>query len=279
MGRLNFCVELTDRQAPSLSQTSIARRRRDGAWRSLSSGEVPVTVSNGDLVPEPPAELARRLGIAFQNLSLLARALTHRSYLNENTNAVEDNERLEFLGDAVLDFIVGAWVYHRCPEMAEGDLTRLRSALVRNEQLAEFSRRMELGGALRMGRGEAVSGGRERDGVLGAAFEALVGAMYLDSGLRVVETFMEPLLENVRERVMMRAEIYDPKSRLQEWAQAAKLGTPHYVMVAANGPDHAKVFEVEVRVKEHTYGKGSGPSKQIAERIAAQSALEGLGLH
>lgn len=238
-----------------------------------------MTVSNGDLVPEPPAELARRLGIAFQNLSLLARALTHRSYLNENTNAVEDNERLEFLGDAVLDFIVGAWVYHRCPEMAEGDLTRLRSALVRNEQLAEFSRRMELGGALRMGRGEAVSGGRERDGVLGAAFEALVGAMYLDSGLRVVETFMEPLLENVRERVMMRAEIYDPKSRLQEWAQAAKLGTPHYVMVAANGPDHAKVFEVEVRVKEHTYGKGSGPSKQIAERIAAQSALEGLGLH
>jgi ribonuclease-3 len=103
--------------------------------------------------------------------------------------------------------------------------------------------------------------------------------MYLDSGLRVVETFMEPLLENVRERVMMRAEIYDPKSRLQEWAQAAKLGTPHYVMVAASGPDHARVFEVEVRVKEHTYGKGSGPSKQIAERIAAQSALEELGLH
>jgi ribonuclease-3 len=226
--------------------------------------------------PESPAELARRLGIGFANLSLLSRALTHRSYLNENTNAIEDNERLEFLGDAVLDFVVGAWVYHRCPEMAEGDLTRLRSALVRNEQLADFARQLELGQALRMGRGEAASGGRERDGVLGSTFEAVIGAMYLDSGLGEVERFMEPLLESVRERVMMRAEIYDPKSRFQEWAQSAKLGTPRYVTVSASGPDHAKMFEVEVRIKEQTYGKGSGPSKQIAAQIAAQTALEAL---
>jgi len=238
-----------------------------------------VTFPNDRVVPEPPAGLARRLGLEFSNPSLLTRALTHRSYLNENTNAMEDNERLEFLGDAVLDFVVGAWVYHRCPEMAEGDLTRLRSALVRNEQLAEFGRQLELGGALRMGRGEAASGGRERDGVLGSAFEALVGAVYLDTGLLAVEHFMEPLLESVRERVMMRAEIYDPKSRLQEWAQSTKLGTPRYVTVAASGPDHAKVFEVEVRIKEQTYGKGSGPSKQIAAQIAAQTALEALDLH
>jgi ribonuclease-3 len=226
-----------------------------------------------------PAELARRLGLSFANLSLLTRALTHRSYINENPNALEDNERLEFLGDAVLDFVVGAWVYHHCPEMAEGDLTRMRSALVRNEQLAEFARRLELGQAMRMGRGETASGGRDRDGLLGSTFEALIGALYLDSGLSSVEDFMEPLLDSVRERVLMRSEIYDPKSRFQEWAQSEKLGTPKYVTVASSGPDHAKSFEVEVRIKEQVYGRGRGPSKQVAQQVAAQTALEALGIH
>jgi ribonuclease-3 len=211
-------------------------------------------------------------------MSLLTRALTHRSYLNENFTALEDNERLEFLGDAVLDFVVGAWVYHHCPEMAEGDLTRMRSALVRNEQLAEFARHLDLGRALRMGRGETASGGRERDGLLGSTFEALIGAMYLDSGLPAVEKFMEPLLEGVRDRVLMRSEIYDPKSRLQEWAQSEKLGTPKYVTISASGPDHAKVFEVEVRIKDQAYGRGRGPSKQVAAQVAAQTALEALDL-
>jgi ribonuclease-3 len=228
--------------------------------------------------PESPAQLAERLGLIFSNPALLTRALTHRSFLNENSNASEDNERLEFLGDAVLDFVVGAWVYHHCPEMAEGDLTRMRSALVRNEQLAEFARQLDLGQAMRMGRGEAASGGRERDNLLGSTFEALIGALYLDGGLPKVDAFMEPLLAGVRERVIMRAEIYDPKSRFQEWAQSAKLGTPKYVTVAASGPDHAKVFEVEVRIKDQTYGRGSGPSKQIAAQVAAQTALESLSI-
>jgi ribonuclease-3 len=204
--------------------------------------------------------------------------LTHRSYLNENPQALEDNERLEFLGDAVLDFIVGAWVYNHCPEMAEGDLTRMRSALVRNEQLAEFARGLDLGRALRMGRGESASGGRERDGLLGSTFEAVLGALYLDSGLNSVEKFMEPLLDSVRERVIMRAEIYDPKSRFQEWAQSQKLGTPKYVLVNSSGPDHAKMFEVEVRLKDQAYGRGNGPSKQVAAQVAAQTALETLGI-
>jgi ribonuclease-3 len=116
-------------------------------------------------VPEPPASIARRLGVEFSNASLLTRALTHRSYLNENTHAMEDNERLEFLGDAVLDFIVGAWVYNRCPEMAEGDLTRLRSALVRNEQLAEFARQLDLGNGLRMGRASRPLAGANGRGI------------------------------------------------------------------------------------------------------------------
>lgn len=234
--------------------------------------------ANYDITPDPPAELARRLGVEFANPSLLLRALTHRSFLNENSHALEDNERLEFLGDAVLDFVVGAWVYHRCPEMAEGDLTRLRSALVRNEQLAEFARHFQVGGALRMGRGEVATGGRDRDGVLGSAFEAVLGAIYLDVGLSAVERVMAPLLEGVRDRVLVRDEIYDPKSRFQEWAQSSKLGTPHYVTIQARGPDHAKVFEVEVRIGEKTYGAGRGPSKQIAAQVAAQAALEALGL-
>jgi ribonuclease-3 len=237
-------------------------------------------VSQTDVsLPESSADLARRLGLTFTNLSLLTRALTHRSFLNENSNAVEDNERLEFLGDAVLDFVVGDWVYHHCPEMAEGDLTRMRSALVRNEQLGEFARSLDLGRALRMGRGEAASGGRDRDGLLGSTFEAVVGALYLDSGLVSVNKFMEPLLDGVRERVMLRSDIYDPKSRFQEWAQFEKLGTPKYVTIASSGPDHAKMFEVEVRIQNRTYGRGKGSNKQVAAQVAAQTALETLGIH
>jgi ribonuclease III len=228
--------------------------------------------------PESPARLSARLGISLKNPSLLTRALTHRSYLNENPGTLEDNERLEFLGDAVLDFVVGDWVYQHCPEMHEGDLTRVRSALVRNEQLAEFARSLGLGQAMRLGRGEATSGGRERDLLLGSTFEAVVGALFLDAGIEAVQKFMEPLLNGVRERIVQRAEIYDAKSRLQEWAQAQKLGTPHYIKVSANGPDHAREFEMAVHIGDKVYGHGRGPSKQIAEQGAAQSALDSLGL-
>jgi ribonuclease-3 len=229
---------------------------------------------NDASLPESPAEMAGRLGLSFTNLSLLARAMTHRSFLNENPNTLQDNERLEFLGDAVLDFVVGAWVYHHCPELPEGDLTRMRSALVRNEQLAEFARRLDLGRGMRMGRGEAASGGRARDGLLGSLFEAVVGAIYLDQGLPAVQNFIEPLLDSVKERIVLRAEIYDPKSRFQEWAQSEKLGTPKYVTISSSGPDHAKMFVVEVRIKDHVYGRGTGPSKHVAAQFAAQTALE-----
>lgn len=225
---------------------------------------------------ESASDLSRRLGLPFSNISLLTRALTHRSYVNENPNAMEDNERLEFLGDAVLDFIVGAWAYHRFPEMAEGDLTKIRSALVRNDQLAEFARELNLGAALRLGHGEATSGGSDRDGLLGSAFEAVVGALYLDSGLGAVETFVHPMLDEAQDYIL--EEIQDPKSRLQEWAQSEKLGTPQYVTVASRGPDHAKEFEVEVRIQGVMYGRGHGTSKQVAARIAAQTALEALGI-
>ena len=225
---------------------------------------------------ESASDLSRRLGLTFANLSLLTRALTHRSYVNENPNSPEDNERLEFLGDAVLDFIVGAWVYNRFPEMPEGELTKMRSAIVRNDQLATFARAIQLGGALRLGRGERSMGGHERDGLLGSAFEALIGALYLDSGLRGVEAFVHPMLEEAQEFIL--EEIHDPKSVLQEWAQAEKLGAPQYATVSSTGPDHAKVFEVEVRIQGVAYGRGHGSSKHVAARIAAQIALEALGI-
>jgi len=225
---------------------------------------------------ESASALSRRLNLPFSNLSLLTRALTHRSYVNENSKALEDNERLEFLGDAVLDFIVGAWAYNRFPEMQEGQLTKIRSAIVRNEQLAKFARNIDLGRALRLGHGEASSGGNDRDGLLGSAFEALIGALYLDSGLGAVEAFVNPILNEAQESILDK--LHDPKSRLQEWAQAEKLGTPQYVTISATGPDHAKIFEVEVRIQGKPYGRGRGTSKGVAARVAAQAALEAMGM-
>lgn len=225
---------------------------------------------------ESASQLSRRLTLPFQNLSLLTRALTHRSYVNENPNSTEDNERLEFLGDAVLDFIVGAWVYHRFPEMPEGDLTKLRSALVRNDQLATFARHLKLSNALRLGHGEYLTGGGHRDALLGSTFEAVIGALYLDSGLGAVEAFVHPLLDEARESVLTK--IHDPKSQLQEWAQANKLGSPHYHTVAMMGPDHAKLFEVEVLIGERVEGRGVGTSKHAAQSNAAADAIKNLGI-
>jgi ribonuclease-3 len=223
---------------------------------------------------ESPADLAHRLGFAYKNLHLIARALTHRSYINEHPEALEDNERLEFLGDAVLDFIAGAWLYNHFPEKAEGDLTRMRSALVCTEQLAEFARTLDLGPAMRLGRGEDQAGGRERDILLCAAFEALVGALYLQNDISVIQRFVHPMLEDVSEKFLLRTDLQDPKSRLQEWSQGKKLGIPHYVILQANGPEHDKMFEVEVHIDGKVYGHGAGRNKQTAARLAAQATLE-----
>ncbi|MCC6501128.1 MAG: ribonuclease III [Anaerolineales bacterium] len=223
---------------------------------------------------ESVSDLSVRLGLSFSNLSLLTRALTHRSYVNENPSASQDNERLEFLGDAVLDFIVGAWAYNRFPELREGDLTKIRSALVRNEQLAKFARKLELGSALRLGRGEYLSGGHLRDALLGSLFEAVVGAVYLDAGLKAVEAFVNPLLESARESILTK--IHDPKSQLQEWAQAQKMNAPRYRTVATAGPDHAKEFEVDVEVGGRVVGHGHGTSTHAAQQAAAADAMKNL---
>ncbi len=227
---------------------------------------------------ETPQEFARRLALNFDDWLLLSRALTHRSYLNEHSEALEDNERLEFLGDAVLDFIVGAWLYNRCPEMPEGDLTRLRSALVYTEQLAEFGRQIGLHRAMRLGRGEAAAGGRERSALLCDTFEALIGALYLDSGVEAVRKFIIPLLDQAADEALINHRTEDPKSLFQEWAQAQGFSTPQYVTRGSTGPDHSKQFEVDVVTNGQVYGSGLGHSKQIAAKSAAQDALRRLGL-
>jgi len=235
------------------------------------------STTQGDVFNESPQDFAQRLGLPFSRYSLLLRAFTHRSYLNEHFDeALEDNERLEFLGDAVLDFLVGAWLYNRFPEMREGDLTRLRSALVRTEQLAEFAQNMEFGQAMRLGRGEGQGGGRQRLALLCATFEAVIGALYLDSGLENVSTFIDPLLEQATEQILSTNQDRDPKSVLQERIQARGFGPPIYRTVATHGPEHLKMFEVEVLINDQIYGLGSGLSKQAAAKEAARAALERL---
>jgi ribonuclease-3 len=216
----------------------------------------------------------------FRNPALLERALTHSSYANEQTPGgvpFADNERLEFLGDAVLDFIAGAWLYDKFPEYDEGRLTSMRAALVRVSTLADFARQLGLPDHLKLGKGEIDTGGRNRANILGDTFEALLGALYLDQGIEAVRDFLVPLLEQTTPAIMQANLDRDAKSRLQEWSQGTLGVTPRYKLTATEGPDHAKMFTVEVRLGDRVAGVGSGSSKQVAEQIAAREALERAG--
>jgi ribonuclease-3 len=216
-------------------------------------------------------------GISFNDKSLLTRALTHPSYLNEHpTDGLEDNQRLEFLGDAVLDFVSAELLYHRFPEASEGQLTRLRAALVRTETLARFARDHEVGPALQLGRGEQESGGRNRRTNLCAAFEALMGALYLDQGMGPVREYVLPLFEDALEDVISGDLDKDAKSRLQEWSQANLNTTPSYQTIGSRGPDHAKEFTVAVYLDGELTATGNGGSKQAAAQAAAAEALARL---
>ncbi len=218
------------------------------------------------------------MGITFNDKSLLQRALTHRSYLNENPDhPLSDNERLEFLGDAVLDFLTAKYLYNRFPEMAEGQLTSLRAALVKRETLAHFAATLNLGPYLLLSRGEAESGGRERQAVLCATFEALVGALLLDRGLQAVEAFVLRCIKPEIRHILDEELYKDAKSMLQELTQGELQVTPVYRTVAERGPDHAKEFTIEVIIGGEAYGQGTGHNKQIAEQEAAKAALQKIG--
>jgi len=219
--------------------------------------------------------LQQALGYSFLDPDLLRCALTHPSYVNEHPEGeTGDNQRLEFLGDAVLDFVAGAWIYRHYPDFHEGRMTRLRAALVRTNTLARFAERLGIGAALWLGYGEEEAGGREREANLCDAFEAVVGALYLDGGLAVVEAFIELLIGPVAEATLAAEADLDAKSRLQEWSQAKLRATPHYRIVAEEGPDHAKIFEAEVLLGQEVAGRGTGHSKQAAEQAAARAAWE-----
>jgi ribonuclease-3 len=228
---------------------------------------------------ESVQEFSKRLDLPFSDYLLLSRALTHRSYINEHPEAIEDNERLEFLGDAVLDFLVGAWIYNHFPEMTEGEMTRLRSALVRTEQLALFANHIQIGGALRLGRGEDEGGGRNRVALLCGAFEALVGALYLNAGLDAVQYFIHPMLAPAVDQIFTNHKDQDPKSMLQERIQSQGFAPPRYQTVSTSGPEHNKTFEIEVLINDQVYGQGVGHSKQSAEKAAAKAALEYFGVN
>jgi ribonuclease-3 len=222
-------------------------------------------------------ELQQALSHSFENLDKLRCALTHPSYLNEHPEEeADDNQRLEFLGDAALDFVIGAWVFRRYPSFDEGQMTRLRAALVRTETLAQFARQVGIGEALRLGRGEEDAGGRERDANLCDAFEAVVGALYLDGGLEAVAAFVEPLVSPAAKETLASNADQDAKSRLQEWSQAELGVTPRYRIASEQGPDHAKTFVADVLLHRKVAGRGSGRSKQAAEQAAAQDAWEKL---
>ena len=217
------------------------------------------------------------LGVNFKNSSLLEQALVHDSYINENPElAPTSNERLEFLGDAVLGLIITARLYQDFPHSAEGELTRFRSLLVRRYTLARLATEINLGDYLHLGRGEEASGGRFKPANLASAFEALIAAIYLDRGLTSTRDITLRLFRYELEKLTNQVAGTDYKSQLQEFIQAQQQKTPSYHIIGATGPDHGPCFTAEVKVGDKLLGRGSGKSKKEAETEAARAALEKL---
>lgn len=231
-------------------------------------------------VPGAPADVGAReelkvkLGVSFKDPGLFDIALTHRSYAYEN-GADETNERLEFLGDAILNLCVTDLLYKRFPELLEGDLAKLRASLVSEPALAEVASDLRLGDAVLLGRGEFLSGGPRKPSIMADTFEAVIGAIYLDGGIhgvrRVVRNLFGPLIEAAAGKEIPK----DPKTRLQEFVTRRHGILPRY-RVTGFGPDHEKRFRAEVFVNERFYGRGEGRSKKEAEQAAAARALEQL---
>lgn len=218
--------------------------------------------------------LQNRIGYRFRDPSLLERALTHSSYANECKQKTECNERMEFLGDAVLSIIVADHIFHKF-HLAEGDLTKIRASLVCEKSLYEFARKIDLGSELLLGHGEEQTGGRERPSVVSDAFEALIAAIYLDGGLEKAAQFVLPFVEE--DLGHEEAPFVDYKTRLQEIIQKNPEERVEYVLVSAQGPDHDKKFVVEVHLNSNVIGRGVSRSKKGAEQAAAQEALSLMG--
>jgi len=219
----------------------------------------------------------KNLGISFRQESLLEQAFVHLSYLNENPGfARPSNERLEFLGDAILDFIVAEKLYKEFPKLPEGELTEIRASLVCRDALAELASSLRLGDWLLLGRGEEANGGRTRASNLANAMEALIGALYLDQGLAGARRFILRQLKPELKKIKAGKITLNYKALVQELIQGQKRATPVYRLVEATGPDHSKQFTVEILVEGEAMGRGTGKSKKTAESQAARAAWEKL---
>ena len=221
--------------------------------------------------------LASALGVTFDNPSLLIEAVTHRSYLNEHREyAGNHNERIEFLGDAVLELAATDFLFRRFPTKSEGELTSYRAALVNTVSLAESAQALGLNSFLLLSKGEAKDTGRARDVILADAFEAIIGALYLDQGYVAAESFIAKQLYGKIDDVIAKRSYQDAKSRFQEVAQEKRGLTPFYETLSQEGPDHAKLFTIGVFLGEEEIARGEGQSKQEAEQAAAEAALSAL---
>ena len=240
-----------------------------------------MTRTTGSVTEVSPAQIDEiidafqiRLGFTFQQRELLQRALTHSSYANEINVPTRDNERLEFLGDAVLEYVTTDMLFHRFPDEPEGYLTQLRAAIVRNESLAELGRQLDLGSYLLVGRGEDATGGRERDSTLSRAFEALLGAVYLDQGLMNLSAFLQPMLDTMLDEILLLQTHRDARSVLQEMSQEQLHLTPEFAVVDESGPPHLRVYTIDMLISDVVVGRGTGPNKRSAAQEAARDALE-----
>lgn len=215
------------------------------------------------------------IGVSFKSEELIKTACTHRSYLNEHRSTVkEHNERLEFLGDAVLELVVTDFLYKSFPKKPEGELTSWRAALVKTESLAALADELQIGQFLLMSRGEAKSGGRTRMALLANMVEAVIGAIYLDQGYDKAAGFIDQNINSKLDSILKAGLHIDAKSHFQELAQEKEGITPHYEVVAETGPDHDKTFEIAVYLGQKLWGRGKGNSKQTAQQAAAEAALK-----
>lgn len=225
--------------------------------------------------PEHVEDLESALGVRFANRALLKEALTHRSYLNENPQwSPRHNERLEYLGDAVLELVVSEALYSRYPDADEGELTAVRAALVNYQSMAQMAGKLNLGPYIRMSKGEARDKGRAREVILANAMESIIGAIYLDAGMGAVTELVARVLLPHTEEIVATKSYKDPKSALQEVVQEKRRVTPTYRVLNEEGPAHQRTFTIGVYVDDELAGQGTGPSKQEAEVDAAKQALQ-----
>jgi len=218
-------------------------------------------------------KLQKKIGVEFKDECLLTTAFVHRSYLNESSDYKEHNERLEFLGDAVLELVVTDHLYSNYPN-PEGDLTAWRSALVKTETISDVSKSLGFEDYLFLSRGESKSTGRARQLILANCFEAVIGAIYLDKGYEESKKFIEKNLLILLPEIIKKKLYVDPKSALQELAQSKESITPRYEVLEESGPDHKRIFTMGVFLKDRKIGEGEGASKQLAQQEAAQDALK-----